>query len=148
MIRAETDPARRIVVDSNFIVRLLTRRSDSRYSALWREWEGERITVTAPSLLAYEVTNAFWQLEQSREFSTATVVELVERMNELELELITFNQTHLRALEIARRFPERKAYDSHFLALADLLKCELWTTDSRMRNRVGRQFPWVRLVDE
>ena len=147
-MRAETEPAQRLVVDSNFIVRLLSRGSNSRYGFLWREWETDGIAVIAPALLAYEVTNAFWQLEQSGELSTAKVVDSVNSMNELELELISLDQTHVRALEIVRRFPERKAYDSHFLALADLLKCELWTTDAKMRNRVGRQFPWVRLVDE
>jgi predicted nucleic acid-binding protein len=69
-------------------------------------------------------------------------------MSLIQLHVVHNDEMHVRALDIERRFPERKAYDSHFLALADLLGCELWTSDKRLYNRVGTRLPWVKLVDE
>ena len=147
-MREESEPASQLVVDSSFVVRLLTRLPESRHASLWREWELGGVAIMAPTLLPYEVTNALWQYEQNGELSTDAVVRSLNRMNLLRIQLIGFDEMHHHALEIVRRFPERRAYDSHFLALADMLKCELWTTDSKMQNRVSRQLDWVRLVDE
>lgn len=55
---------------------------------------------------------------------------------------------HKLAIEFVRRYRESKAYDSHFLAVADLLACDLWTSDKKLYNRVGRALSWVRLVDD
>lgn len=147
-MRAETEPASQLVVDSSFVVRLLTRFPRSRYASLWREWEVSEVSIKAPSLITYEVTNALWQYEQAGDLSTDAAVRSVNRLNLLPIDLISIGEMHVRALEIVRRFPERKAYDPHFVALADLLGCELWTSDKKLYNRVSRQLPWVRLVDE
>jgi predicted nucleic acid-binding protein len=52
------------------------------------------------------------------------------------------------ALEFATRFNRPKAYDAQYLALADLLGCELWTADRRLVNAVGGKLPWVRWIGE
>ena len=145
---AETSLSQRVVVDSNLIVRLLTIRPDSPYALLWREWEASGTAVFAPTLLTYEVTNALWQLEKSGELSSSAILNSINRMNELQIELVTNGEIHLKALEFVRRFPEGKAYDSHFVALAELLGCQFWTSDKKLFNRVGRQLDWVRFVDD
>jgi predicted nucleic acid-binding protein len=147
-MQAENEPASQVVIDSSFVVRLLTRFPQSRYSSLWREWELNGVAVMAPSLITYEVTNALWQYEQNGDLSTDAAVRSVNRLNLLPIHLVSTGEMHFRALEIVRRFPERKAYDSHFVALADLLGCELWTSDKKLHNRVNRQLQWVKLVDE
>lgn len=147
-MRAESEPASQLVADSSFVVRLLTRLPESRYASLWREWERRGVEVTAPALLMYEVTNALWQYEQNGELSTDAVERSVNRLNLLSIQLVSLGEMHLRALEIVRRFPERKAYDSHFVALAELLGCELWTSDKKLNNWIGQHLRWVRFVDE
>jgi predicted nucleic acid-binding protein len=52
------------------------------------------------------------------------------------------------ALEFATRFNRPKAYDAQYLALADLLGCELWTADRRLVSAVGDKLPWVRWIGE
>jgi predicted nucleic acid-binding protein len=39
-----------------------------------------------------------------------------------------------RAIEIAALTGQRASYDSHYLALAERLGCELWTADDRFRD--------------
>ena len=147
-MRAEIDPARRLVVDSSFVVRFLIRPSESRYGTLWREWEANGTSIYSPALLTYEVTNALWQYENSGDLSPRAVSDSVELMNALRIELVSAGEIHLQALEFVRTYWERKAYDSHFLALAHILECELWTCDKKLHGRVGQHVPWVRLVDE
>jgi predicted nucleic acid-binding protein len=38
------------------------------------------------------------------------------------------------------------AYDVHYLALAELLGCELWTADEKFFNSVKKKKPQVRLL--
>jgi predicted nucleic acid-binding protein len=147
-MRAESNPASRVVVDSNFIVRLLTKHPESRFGAMWREWESNGTAAFAPALLPYEVTNAFWRFENSGALSSSAVTRSIGRMNDLQIELVSIGEIHLQALEFVRRHWESKAYDSHFLALAQILKCDLWTSDKKLHNRVGSHLPWVRFVED
>jgi predicted nucleic acid-binding protein len=147
-MRTGIDPDSRVVVDSNFIVKMLMKQPESRFSVTWREWESNGTATFAPSLLPYEVTNAFWKFENAGTLSSGVVAELLGRMNDLQIELVTAEEIHLEALAFVRRFWESRAYDSHFLALAHFLNCDLWTSDKKLYNRVGRHLPWVRFVDD
>jgi predicted nucleic acid-binding protein len=44
------------------------------------------------------------------------------------------------------RFRMPAAYDAHYLALAQWLRCECWTADGRLWNTVKSEFAWVRWV--
>jgi predicted nucleic acid-binding protein len=147
-MRAENDPAQRVVVDSSFVIRVLNRPSASKYGSIWRRWEADDTAVYAPTLLAYEVTNAFWQYENSGQLSPDAVMDSIDRLSALQIEYVSIAAMHKLAIEFVRRYRESKAYDSHFLAVADLLACDLWTSDKKLYNRVGRALSWVRLVDD
>jgi predicted nucleic acid-binding protein len=47
-----------------------------------------------------------------------------------------------QALEWTLRLKRASAYDSYYLALAEALKCDLWTFDRRLFNAVD--LSWVR----
>ncbi|MGI0483178.1 hypothetical protein ACN4EE_20645 [Geminocystis sp. CENA526] len=50
-----------ICVDASFIIRLLvTFNPNSQYDLLWEKWQKERLSIIAPSLLMYEVSNALF----------------------------------------------------------------------------------------
>jgi hypothetical protein len=38
------------------------------------------------------------------------------------------------------------AYDAHYLALAERVGAEFWTTDRRLANKVREALPWVHLL--
>jgi predicted nucleic acid-binding protein len=50
------------------------------------------------------------------------------------------------AFDWTRRLRRAAAYDSYYLALADLLKCDLWTADQHLVDAAA--VPWVRLVGD
>ena len=49
-------------------------------------------------------------------------------------------------MELAHRFGIPAAYDAHYLALAEVEKCELWTADERLWNAVRSEVDWVRWI--
>jgi predicted nucleic acid-binding protein len=145
---AGTESVPRVVVDSSFIVRFLTRPPESTYSALWRQWEAGGFTVYSAPLAHFEVANALWKYERSRELSAESVNDSILRLSELPIAMLSFRDIHLHALRIARRFNQGRAYDSHFVALAEFLGCDLWTADKRLFNAVRPHLSFVQLVDE
>jgi len=51
-------------------------------------------------------------------------------------------------MTLAERFKLPAAYDTQYLALAELEECDLWTTDTRMWRVVRDQFSWVHLLSD
>ncbi|MBI5653900.1 MAG: type II toxin-antitoxin system VapC family toxin [Chloroflexi bacterium] len=39
-----------------------------------------------------------------------------------------------------------KVYDCYYLALAELMNCDLWTADERFYNSVKQKFTWVKWI--
>jgi len=62
----------------------------------------------------------------------------------LGVKLLYPDNLHERAWELAKRFNRPQAYDSHYLALAEILGLELWTADKRLYNTVESDLPRVK----
>lgn len=52
-----------------------------------------------------------------------------------------------RAYDLAVRFKQSRIYDSCYLALSEMLDCELLTLDRRLYDAVSADLPWVRLIE-
>jgi predicted nucleic acid-binding protein len=61
-----------------------------------------------------------------------------------DVTIMTFPDLHERAWHLAAQLDRPTAYDSHYLALAQILGCEFWTADERLYNASRPHFPWVR----
>ncbi|CAD7783931.1 MAG: hypothetical protein KCCBMMGE_02340 [Candidatus Methanoperedenaceae archaeon GB37] len=55
---------------------------------------------------------------------------------------------HRYALKLAKSFSLPTTYDAHYLALAERLGAEFWTTDKRLVRTVQKVISWVRLLKE
>jgi predicted nucleic acid-binding protein len=53
---------------------------------------------------------------------------------------------HRDAWDLAKRFHRPAIYDSFYLALASIMRSELWTADLWLVNAVGQSIPWVRHI--
>jgi predicted nucleic acid-binding protein len=114
--------------------------------ALLRATLQAREPIVSPPLLPIEVTNIVRQ-RMRREGLT-----LFEGQRRLALFLtlpVTLHATqalHGRALEIADRHGLPAAYDAHYVALAELSGCALWTDDQRLLNTLAGSLPFVRWI--
>lgn len=66
---------------------------------------------------------------------------------DLPLELCGEPDLQWRALDLANKFFLPAAYDAHYLALAQLLEGEFWTSGGRLARTVQSSLPWVHLVE-
>lgn len=135
-----------VCCDANIVVRLITRSDAGASSDLWSRWRDEGRRIVAPLLLRYEVTNAFHRLQHAGQLTTATTTTFLQTALALPIDYSTDDSLHARAGAFARRFNRPAAYDAHYLAVAEAIDAEFWTTDERLFNAVRHELPWVNLV--
>ena len=115
-----------VCVDASFVVRLLIVDPDeSPYQAIWDGWVEAGVSITAPTLILYEVTNALYRLSKAGQFSLEIVHDFLEIALGLNIELHGDANLHERAWQIANQLSLPATYDAHYLALAEILATEL-----------------------
>jgi predicted nucleic acid-binding protein len=135
-----------VVVDTSLVLEWILNESDSNKAlALLAKWSKERVVIRVPVLVAYEATNSLYQQVRSGKF---TLDAARQSLTDIVLKGLVFDFSSplalsIRAMEFANRFNLSATYDTHYLALAELQGCELWTADTRMWRVVKDQLSWV-----
>ncbi|MBD2495913.1 type II toxin-antitoxin system VapC family toxin [Nostoc sp. FACHB-280] len=136
-----------VCVDASFIIRLLTDiQPDSIYQKKLYQWQIEGYKMVAPTLLIYEVCNAFHRAALAGQVTQAEGGELLERAVSIGVIFYGDAELHQQAYQIAQRHSLAATYDAHYLALAERLNIELWTADKRLFNAVHSSLGWVKLL--
>ena len=138
-----------VVVDASLAVKWLVPEvhSDKAYT-LARSWAAEGTQPIAPYLMPVEVANALHRRVVRREVTVAAATGLLESLLASGIELREPARLHSRALELADRLGQNAAYDAHYLALAEILNCELWTADERFYRAASSTFKFVKWLAE
>jgi predicted nucleic acid-binding protein len=100
--------------------------------------------VIAPALMPAEVTNAIRRqvVRDMMEHSAAEAA--LAGFLRFRVQLAEDNQIHMEALRLAHGFDRPAAYDMHYVALAEIAGCDLWTADERLLNALGGRLTFVR----
>jgi predicted nucleic acid-binding protein len=137
-----------VCVDASFVVPLVTRpHVNSPFPRLWSEWHAAGLRTAAPTLLCYEVTNALHRYVVHGTLLPDEAAAALEVALELGITWFGDAELHQRALQTAKEQGLPAVYDAHYLALAQRLGAELWTSDRRVCRAVGAALPWVRLAE-
>jgi predicted nucleic acid-binding protein len=138
-----------VVVDASLALKWVVEEPYSNEArSLLTEWGNRRRKLLAPALFLYEVANALAKRIQRHQFTLEQAkVRLLFFLESGPL-LQQIGAVHLRALELMERFGLPTAYDAHYLALAELQRCECWTADERLWNTVKKELGWVRWIGE
>ena len=135
-----------LCLDASIVIRLILMPDDLALQELWKTWDTQNYRLFAPNLLYYEITNAFYQQEKNKILSANFIASALDFVLSLPIQLIGDSALHQRAHELAVQYHLPATYDAHYLALAERLNAELWTTDARLYNSVQSQgVGWVRL---
>lgn len=135
-----------ICVDANLVVRRFVAPANTTVQRLWDRWDEEGQPLAAPTLLRYEITNAFYQLARHGGLTPAVARQGLEAALALPITLHADEDLHREAFTLAVRLTLPATHDAHYLALAERLGVELWTADQRLANTVRHQLAWVHLV--
>ncbi len=137
-----------VVVDASVALKWVFQEDGTRQAlALWDAWQSAGERVIAPPLFRAEVANVAYQRVRRKEI---TVLEAVEATDAL-LGIVAVEEPdglYRRALDLAASYALDAAYDSLYLALADLGGYALWTADRRFVNAVRPYVPSVHWIGE
>lgn len=135
-----------VCVDAGIVVRLVADPDDERIMALWDESQGK--TLVAPSLIRYEVTNALHQYQRANKMSAEAAAQALEAAFSLPIDIVAESSLSEAALRLAVKYGLPATSDAHYLALAQKIAAEFWTTDRRLFNALQGKFPKIRLAGE
>ena len=142
-------PRSQVCVDANIIVALVTTEAQSKkVLALWAEWMSKDYRIVAPVLLRYEVTSAIRRKVYRGILKPEDARRILGEFLSLDVELIDSPNLTWRAFDLASLFNRPTTYDTHYLALAEMMDCEFWTADERLYNAVKDGFPLIRWLGD
>jgi predicted nucleic acid-binding protein len=102
--------------------------------------------LIAPPLLPFEIANIIRQRMIREGLVLADADQLMLRFLALPVRLDTPPGLYQRALAIADAYGLRAAYDAHYIALAQVVGCDLWTDDERLLRQLAGALPSVRAL--
>ena len=138
------------VVDANIAVQSVLEITDE-LEAFWENVDKDQITPCAPRLWLSEVTSAIRFLQSQKEITAEEAEQALHTAHRLRVEIINEDEElSLRALELAGKLGQSKAYDAFYLALAEKLVVDFWTGDERLANRCRKDLKlnWVHSISE
>jgi predicted nucleic acid-binding protein len=136
-----------VCADASLLVKLALIESDSSSAQeIWESWVVRGVNVFAPRLIMYEFVSVVRQAIRRRTSSDEMAALAIDKLMNLELTVIDWDDLHKAALDLANALDIPSAYDAHYLALASALDCEFWTADRRLFASVSDRFPLIRLL--
>ncbi len=133
------------VVDANIAIQTVLAITDN-LEHFWERIDLEQITPCAPRLWLSETTSAIRFLLSQKEITSEDAEQALRTIHGLRVEIINEDEELcLRALELAGKLGQSKAYDAIYVALAEKLVADFWTADERLANRCQKDLKlnWV-----
>lgn len=138
-----------VVVDASLAIKWVLKEPYAEEAlALASEWAATETKPVAPCLLLVEATNVLHRRAALGHISPSQAGQLLTGFLNMGIEVRESPQIHLRAFELAQELQRPAVYDTHYLALADILGCDLWTADERFFNSVKERQPRVKWLGE
>ena len=136
-------------VDASFAVKwILNETLRTEALDLLADWGQRQVERLVPGWFACEVAHVFYKRYRAGDLPLHEVAIGIQGVMTLVQLRDTDVATSLRGVEIAHALGRPASYDSHYIALAESLGCELWTADERLWNAASRTMPWVRWLGE
>ncbi len=136
-----------VVVDASLAVKLVLIEEDSETARrLWLEWTGSETERVAPTLFVLESASVIrWNIIRK----LITLEEADMAFHEFmafakDVQLLMPPNLHERAWQIAKQLQQGQIFDAYYVALAEILDCELWTADEKLYRAALRAYPKVK----
>jgi predicted nucleic acid-binding protein len=139
-----------LVVDANLAVRSILSDADN-LKTFWEKVDQENLAPCAPRLWVSETASAIRSLVFQKALSHDEAEETLRAIHGLQVEIMDEDEElSLRALELAGKLGQSKAYDAFYLGLAEKLVVDFWTADERLYNRCHKdlKLSWVHWIEE
>jgi predicted nucleic acid-binding protein len=136
-----------VCVDANLIIwSLVPYPLSNVVETLFEKWQQSETTLIAPALLAFEVTASLRRLVYLKEIKPEAGERAFTGFLRTKIRFSYRQAIYPLAWELAKEFNRPRAYDTAYLALAQLSQCEFWTADEKLYNAVQAKLPWVKWI--
>jgi predicted nucleic acid-binding protein len=136
-----------VVIDASLAVMWAVPENYSARALMLAEtWSEEETRLLAPCLLLTEVTNALYKRIIRKEMDLPKVREALEVILAFGIEIHEEAGLHTLAIELSLQLGQPATYDAHYLALALMHGCPLWTGDRRFYISARKSFSQVHWV--
>lgn len=125
---------------------LLPEEYSEQALALYDDCQRTNTAVTTPPHLPIEVTNILRRRVVRGFITHAEGRQLLETFSQFSVRLVIPPRLYEKAFSLAETFNLPAVYDAHYVALAQILGCDLWTADERLLNTVGDKLPYVKWI--
>lgn len=138
---------RPVCLDASVVLKLVVVEPGSEHAAaLWRRLGELGARPIAPALLLFECVSALRRMVQQRTLAGSAARLALDRLLALPIAFPAPDGLVDRAWQLAAHFGQLQAYDSFYLALAELMDATYWTADRRFHDAVRRQCGFARLL--
>ncbi len=117
-------------------------------AALYRDWVKSETVPISPPHMTTEVANAIWRRAARGEFDNDEAERLMAAFLEFTVAAAFLPELHVEAMKVAGLYNRPAVYDAHYVALANIAGCDLWTADQRLLNALGGRLPFVRALSD
>ena len=134
-----------VCVDASIAIKLLVDEPDSVDAmAQWETWVRSGTMVYAPRLFVWECANAVRRAVVQGRLPADEAVAALQRLTGIDVDLVNVEDDVIHVYQnFVAKYDMPAMYDATYLAVADMLGCELWTADKRLYRTVGHALPWV-----
>jgi len=140
-----------IVVDANLVAALVIELPYSqKASDKLVAWERAGEELAAPTLMEYEVCSTLRKVLLAGWIAAEEAQVALIRMRRLGIHTVPPTVAlHRAALQWAQRLGRSRTYDAQYMALAEELRADFWTSDLKLFNRAKQLgLAWVHCVLE
>ena len=134
-----------VCIDACVAVKWVVPEHDSATAdALFARITTENDAMIAPPHMPVEVVNALRKKVLHKEITPAESERALASFLSFPVSIAAPEGLYESAFLLAQRFDRPTVYDTHYVALAEIAGCEMWTADQRLLNALGGRLPFVK----
>jgi predicted nucleic acid-binding protein len=138
-----------VCIDASVAVKWFAPEQDSDLAdALLAQVLSSATRLVTPPHFEPEITSALAAKVRAGEVSLPAAQESIEKLGRIDHESVREPPLNLRALELTVEFKWSFPYDAYYLAVGELLDCDVWTADERFHRTAHDRYPRLRLLSE
>jgi predicted nucleic acid-binding protein len=104
--------------------------------------------LVAPPFLPIELSNIIRQRMRRESLRLGEALDLFRQYRRYRVVMVSPRGLTERALEIADAHGLPATYDAHYVALAEMIGCDLWTDDQRLLRNLAGNLPYVKWIGD
>lgn len=115
---------------------------------LLQSWQLAEVELVVPSLIAFEVASTLRRSVYLKQIPSSQGDAALNAFLKFPLRAAPLREVVQLAWRLSKRLNLPRAYDTAYLAVAQLNRCEFWTADKRLYNAAHPTLAWVRWIEE